>query len=468
MRIKTEIPLSLAFVKGLFGHKSLDRDSNTYFSAICTDSRKIQGGELFIGLMGEKFDGSKFIPKIKNSVLLTIGSKSSSADITLENPNISLMILANAYKKLLSIKNTIAVTGSTGKTTTKNLLSMLLRSKFETHSTYKNLNNEIGVPSTVLMTPKNAEILLVEAGMNHLGELRDSSICIEPDISVITNIGTAHIGNLGSREKIADAKCEILCGMKKEFAIIPADEKLLKARIKSYKTVLYREYEHSHHLADKAFLTSDADYRFISTAEKDIYEFKAENNIYRLKIPELDKASFHIASCLSFALSVCDVLGMNENEINYALADIDFSLFSNEIQVNDLKIINDSYNSSPDALIGALNAFKKRNIRKSALLGDMLELGEFSEALHYKVGFHAAKSGLERLYLIGEFSNCISEGAVAGGFDKNKIYINHNADNPEATASQILTHSANEVILFKASRKIKLERIIDILKKAQK
>lgn len=456
MRITTDIPLCLATVKQTLGIKPSFNDYTRLVSAICTDSRELRGGELFIGLKGEKYDGSLFIPQIKNRVLCSIGAIGSGADIILKNPNASLLRIANFYKKLLPIKKTVAITGSVGKTTTKNIIFSLLEKHFTTHATYKNLNNEFGVPFTILSAPANTQLLVIEAGMNHAGELHELSLCIEPDISVITKIGTAHIGNIGSIEKIADAKCEILDGMKQEFAIIPHNDEILKSRIENYKTV--------------SEIENGANYSFFPANNKNIYHFKTDTNAYEFTIYGLEKANFHTKRCLLFALAVCSEVNISEEQISESLKSIDFSLFSKEIEINDLTLINDSYNSSPEAVIGALDSLKcrKSGKKKSAVLGDMLELGDLSEKLHFEIGLHASKSDLENVYLIGAFSTYIYDGLRKGGFDERKIFVNEDAENPEITARQILKHSSNEVILFKASRKIKLERIIDILKKAQK
>ena len=455
MRIKTEIPLTAAFIKEALGKPFTDEDTKKHIRAICTDSREIKRGDLFIGISGETFDGSKFIPQIKKLASLTIGSPTSLADITLDDPNASLLLIAKKYKKLLHIQKTVAITGSVGKTTTKNLTACILKSKFKTHSTYKNLNNEIGVPFTVLETPENTEMLVVEAGMNHLGELQNISDCIEPDISVITKIGSAHIGNLGSHENIAKAKCEILHGMKNKFAIVPHGEKILYEKAENYKTV--------------SLSNQTSDYILLENNSKgDSFTFKTSSSVVEFSLHDVSLANFHIKYALAFALATCTEIGMSVNELKAAVEKIDFSVFSNSVQVDDLTIINDSYNSSPEAVIAALTSLKSKKGSKSALLGDMLELGDFSEDMHFEIGLHASKCELDNLYVIGSYSNYIYEGAVAGGFDKNKIFINENPNIPETTANQILNHSSNEVILFKASRKIKLERIIDILKKVKK
>jgi len=453
MRIETEIPFTLGFVKELFNEKLKQGDHSKYISAVCTDSRLVCGGELFIGLKGERYDGSDFIKDVKESVLYSIGGLNSHADITLSDPNSSLLLLANAYKKLLPVKKTVAITGSVGKTTTKDILTELLSSKFKTHCTYKNLNNEFGVPFTVLNAPADTEILIIEAGMNHSGEIEKASLCVEPDISVITKIGNAHIGNLGSVEKIRDAKCEILYGMQRPFAIIPHNEPLLTSKIGNFKTVSTTD--------------CNADYYLYNNKTDGSYNLKTESNTYSLQLKNIEYANFHVTECLAFALSVCCEMNIGENEIIDAIRKIDFSVFSKIIDLKSFKIINDSYNSSPEAVLEALKLLSKVQGKKSAVLGDMLELGNLSEELHFKTGLYASSCGLDKMYLIGKYAKSICKGAVFGGFDKSRIFVNEDAENPEITAEQISEYSHDEVLLFKASRKIKLERIINILKKAQ-
>ena len=453
MRIKTAIPITLGWIKETLGTAKNDDDQRIRIRAICTDSREIKKGDLFIGIRGESYDGSDFISDVKKISATTIGSENSTADIKVEDTTEALLSIAAAYKRLLTIKKTIAITGSVGKSTTKDLLASLLRYKFKVHSTEGNLNNEIGVPFTVLSAPRDTEILVIEAGMNHLGELKRISRCIEPDLSVITKIGTAHIGNLGSRERIAEAKLEILYGMSEPRAIVPYGEPLLTEVLKKCETV--------------SLTDNDADFSFSkSNAENDIFYFKCAHNTYELSISGLNDANFHTEKCLGFALAAAIRTNMTPSEIQRALNEVDFSRFSKEIKIKDLTIVNDSYNSSPEAIIAALDFLKKDTSRKSALIGDMLELGDFSADMHFEVGVHAAGSSLENLYILGEYSKYVYDGAIAGGFDKNRIFINEDPEKPEITAKDILTHSSNEKILFKASRKMRLERIVDILKKA--
>lgn len=455
MRVETDIPISLEFVKRALGATPLADDGKKTIKAICTDSRTVKRGDLFIGIRGERYDGSDFIPEIKRTALFTIGTESSDADLKLKDTGTALLNLASAYKKLLPIKTTVAITGSVGKTTTKELTRSILQQKFRTHATFGNLNNEIGVPFTVLSAPKDTEALVIEAGMNHAGEITKLSKCIEPDLAVITKIGNAHIGNLGSREKIAEAKLEILDGMKEKRAIVPDGEPLLTSSRAKLKTVSRSD--------------TDADFT-LSKSNKgdDNFYLKHAHNIYELYLPGLSIANFHTADCLAFALAVAFEVNMSEREIRSALDKIDFSRFSSLIRIGELLILNDSYNSSPDAVISALDSLRKKDQKKSALIGDMLELGEFGESMHFEIGVHAARSSLENLYIIGEYSKYVLEGAVSAGFDKDKVFINENPNAPEITARQIRENSFGELILFKASRKIGLERIIDILKKAEK
>lgn len=456
MRIETDSPITLEFLKRALLVPPELEDRRKFVRGICTDSRALKKGDLFIGIKGEHYDGSDFIPEIKKAALFTVGSEGSEADLCVKDTTAALLTLTNAYKKLLPIKKTVAITGSVGKTTTKELTRSILQHKFRTHATVGNFNNEIGVPFTVLSSPKNTEILVIEVGMNHSGEIKRISQCTEPDIAVITKIGNAHIGNLGSREKIAEAKLEILCGMKDKQIILPYGEPLLTSAVKNYTSVSCENTD-----ADICFLKSNID-------DDIFYLNRAHNNLCELYLPELNIANFHTADCLAFALAIALDFGMSENDIKDALAKTDLSRFSKLITIGELRILNDSYNSSPDAVISALDSLKQKKCKKSALIGDMLELGEFSENMHFEIGVHAAKSSLENLYLIGEYSKIVLEGAISAGFDANKVFVNENTNAPEITAADIRTHSSDELILFKASRKIGLERIIDILKKAEK
>ena len=450
MRIKTAVDITLAFVKESLGIIPLENDRFKKINAICTDSRIVQKNDLFFALPGENFDGENFILDAKQRGAFTVSSKFQEADVFFSSTVKALQKISGEYKKLLGIKKTVAITGSVGKTTTKNLTSKILETKYKVHSTHKNLNNEIGVPFTLLSAPRDSEILVIEAGMNHEGELAEISGFLKPDICVITKIGTAHIGNLGSREKIAKAKSEIISGSKNPVLLSPYGEILLNS-IPSRKTVSVK--------------TKDADFALIQKKASDCgfkFDFFSKNTL--LSDISFSHYGTHIPECLAYAIAVSLLLDMTEHEITKALSKIDFHAPNLIECANGILILDDSYNSSPEAVETAFKTLLLCNAKHSALLGDMLELGKYTERLHYNIGVLAAKSKINFLYLFGEYSDFTKNGALSYGFEEKNIFVNYDTQKPQITAEAIKLHSKNEVILFKASRKLRLERIINILK----
>jgi UDP-N-acetylmuramoyl-tripeptide--D-alanyl-D-alanine ligase len=227
MRVQLQIPITLDFIKQTLKPLKTSYKENALISHVCTDSRTACKGDLYIPLNGEKYSGEDFLTDAAKSGAYTLSARSDSCDIKVKDTSLALLDLASAYKDLFSLKETVAITGSVGKSTTKNLTREILSAKYRVHATDGNLNNEIGVPFTVFSMPADTEILIVEAGMNHFDELHRISLCIHPSLCVITKIGTSHIGNLKSRAGIAKAKAEIFDGMSVIKGIIPYNEPLL-------------------------------------------------------------------------------------------------------------------------------------------------------------------------------------------------------------------------------------------------
>ena len=227
MRIKLGIPLELSEVVEATRGRLNEKCHKSKIKFLSTDTRELEPGDLFVALRGERYDGNDFIKYAKERGAITLGDD-ISADILTKFGNASLLFLASYFKnKLKRLKYTIAITGSVGKTTTKEFTKILLSTQYSVHSTPQNYNNLIGMPLTLLSAPADTEILILEMGMNRLGEISQMSKCAKPDIALITNIGTAHIGNLGSKENISKAKKEIFDGMTDGEKIIPYGEELL-------------------------------------------------------------------------------------------------------------------------------------------------------------------------------------------------------------------------------------------------
>ena len=454
MRIKLSIPLSIKRICAYTSAINKGYGEEDIIEYITTDTREIEKGDLFIALIGDKYDANDFCSDAELLGAYIISSSYSGCCIKVKDTLAALRDLAKAYKKhLSSLKHTVAITGSVGKTTTKNFTAAILSGAFKTHSTKGNENNLIGAPLTILSAPADTEVLVIELGMNHLGEIERLSEAVAPDIAVITNIGSSHIGNLGSRKMIARAKCEILAGMDKGCAIVPKDEVLL-SEIKCKRTVSAND--------------ADADYYYFlvsESAKESVIDFYFKDKcIQNLKIPLFGA---HIIYSLALAISVAAECGLSIEDIQKGCKNIDeHSVRHKLLQLNDFFIFDDSYNSSLESVEADLAMLKTlKGHKTSALLGDIHELGAETERIHRRLGEIAYESGIEHLYIYGIYSSFVAKGALKRGMNPDKIFINTDLFKPELTAKQIKSaHTPGEIILFKASHKTNLSKIIDLLR----
>ena len=258
MRIDLGTPMTLEEIAYATGgnHKQ-----NAIIKSITTDSREVEEGDLFIAIKGDKFDGADYVSEVKKRGGFVLASVPLYSDILHPNGADALLSLATYYIKTLPyLLYKIGITGSVGKTTTKEFLKIMLSDRYITHASKGNFNNQIGMPMSILSAEKNTQVLLMEMGMNHPGEISNLSRCLRPDIGIITNIGTAHIGNLGCRENIAKAKLEITDGMNDGILFTPADEPLLRCEKKCVKFSLTNK---------------NADYFIESSKENTVFIFKS-------------------------------------------------------------------------------------------------------------------------------------------------------------------------------------------------
>lgn len=441
MRIKLDIPLKVSEIAKHVSKKAPTLPDRTV-SYITTSSKEVAVGDLFIALPGDNKSGEDYVYEAKKSGALCLGTK--ECDICATNSKDALLSLARYYKtRLKNLKYTVAITGSVGKTTTKEFLSVILSKKYCVHKNFENYNNEIGVPLTVLSASDKTEILICELGMNHSGEISNLGKHIKPDFSIITNIGTAHIGNLGSRENIAKAKLEIYEHSSK--IAVPFGEPLLN-------------------ISD-AVTFSSRDKRanvFVSSREDNIDVYY--DSEYILSAPFYPRAE-HFISCLCAGLSVCKELGIEKEILITGISDIKESDTRTHIRkLYDFTILEDCYNASVESFLADFKLIKKMGfVRSSALIGTMLELGAHSENLHEAVGRFAAEQGIDSLYLLGDYSESVAKGALDYGFEKEKIHFAQT----HADAAHLIQkhHTDGEIILFKGSRAMKLEKVINELEK---
>ncbi len=421
--------------------------------SVSIDSRKQVKNGLFIPIVGDRFDGHDFLQgAIESGAIAVLWDESRpipkdlNGDFPIffvEDTLKALQYLASIYLQKVKPK-VIGVTGSNGKTSTKDLLESVLKKNFITHKTQGNYNNHIGLPLTILAMPNNCEVAILEMGMNHFGEISFLSKLAKPDIAIITNIGESHIEQLGSREGIAKAKLEIMDGLKDDgILVIDGDEPLLKVTDKL--NVLKCGYnEHN-------------DFKITSieqTADGTNFSLN-DNSHFSLRL--LGK---HNVKNATFALAVGKYLGLSEHRIQVGLDNCTLTGMRMEKKAGlyGSTIINDAYNSSPTSMRAAIETIKhlKGFSRRILVLGDMYELGEDEKQLHETVA-DVITEPITHLLTIGEKGKWISEALLKS--NQYKIEIKSYKTKEEAKSDLINLLNDGSVVLLKASRGMKLETL---------
>lgn len=450
MRIIPKLPITL---REIADATNTNITSNESIVAITTSSKEVCPGDLFVAIKGETANGEDFTEEAKNKGAYILSSKDDCSDFKVNDTLVALLEIASHYKtKLKHLKSTVAITGSVGKTTSKNILSKMLSHQKRVHYTEGNYNNFLGLSHTILNAPIDTEVLVAEIGMNHLGEIDILSKALKPDISVITNIGTSHVGNLGSREIIAKAKLEILNGMKSPKVIVPYEEELLKNV--SGKYTYSTEFNDANCFIHPKNLTAFGSVFDIHTQKYDIYN-------QRITLP-----GRHILKSVAISISVMELLNLNNEEISASLPSLDSTCTRAKLaKIGAITVYDDTYSSSPEAVIAVFNLLSlDKNTQKSCMLGDMLELGSDAEKLHKMIGTAVVEYKFEKLFAFGIYAPFIAEGAKSAGMKDENIFINTDINAPQITAKQILENSkSGEIILFKASHTVHAERIYDFL-----
>ncbi|MCL2512799.1 MAG: UDP-N-acetylmuramoyl-tripeptide--D-alanyl-D-alanine ligase [Oscillospiraceae bacterium] len=423
-------------------------------SEIFTDSRKKAVNGLFFAIKGDRFDGHDFINEAgKNGAAAVVCHKEIKTNlpvIMVADTKKAYLQLGGYYRGLFDIPF-VALTGSAGKTTTKDMVHAVLSAKYRTLKTEGNLNNEIGVPATLFRVDEKTEAAVIEMGMNHAGEISPLSKAVKPDAAVITNIGAAHIENLKSREGILKAKLEILDGMDNSSPVIlNGDDKYLKnAPVGRRKAVFYALENNKADIKASAITQSDSEIRF---------SVETDGEKKEVALPAVGVHNVYNALA---AIAAGKLLGVGLKDAAEALKNYAPPAMRQNIEkINGITIINDCYNSNPDSVKAALNALSAiPGNRKIAVLGDMLELGEYSAEAHEQSGAYAAETGAKAIFTFGKCSEKTAEAAKNHGITDVFDFI----DIDEITAALTGYIKEGDAVLFKASRGMKIERVIDNL-----
>ena len=432
---------------------------------VFTDSRNPDPGALFIPLVGERFDGHAFLNEALEGGAAGCFTQREWESylpgkfyIKVGSTQKALRDLARHYKQKFRIPF-VAVTGSVGKTTTKDMVAAVLGERFKVLKTEGNFNNEVGLPLTLLRLNSNHEICVVEMGMNHFGEIEYLSSIVEPDVAVITNIGDSHIENLGSRENILKAKCEIFSHMdpKKGYVILNGDDPLLEPLRASlpFQSVLVGTAE-------------GLDYRATgveSDGEKSVRcHVRTPRSGFDVEIPALGN---HMLYPTLTAAAVAEHFGMTGGEIARGV----LRFAPTKMRMNILKrgdeitILNDAYNANPQSMRAAVEVLSKSGgDYKIAVLGDMFELGPFAPTLHAGVGAYLGKAGIDCLVAVGELARHIYDAAKDAMVPQ--VYWCETKEEAKPILAELV--KPNSTILVKASRGMAFEELVDDLKRITK
>ena len=426
---------------------------------VTTDSREVCPGCIFVAFPGERFDGHDFAAKALEEgaayVVLNHPVEGVPAEKAVISPDSyhAMMVMGANYRSQFHPK-VVGVTGSVGKTTTKQMTYAAIAGFGDTIKTEGNQNNELGLPRTMFRIGKETQYAVVEMGMSHAGEIERLSKCARPDVGIITCIGVSHIGNLGSQENICKAKLEICAGLPEGAPLVlnGDDPFLRKAVLPDHVRPVW--FSLGDENADVCALSIQQDEKGMSFVLED-----HEEGTFLVKIPAMGR--HNVANALA-AYCAATRLGLNARRVIAGLADFEQTgMRQKVVHVRGVDVIEDCYNANPDSMKAALAMFREYPCkRRFALLGDMLELGDISRAAHEEVGRQAVENKVDYLVTYGEQAKRIAVVAAAKGLPT--LHADTYAQAADALLNKM---QPGDALLVKASRGMALEKVLEIFYK---
>lgn len=427
-------------------------------TAVDSDSRRAQPGQLFVALPGEKFDGHDFLPQVAglgaSAALVSRAVKTELATVEVADTRLAMGQLAAYWRQHLRTP-LIAVTGSNGKTTTKEMIAAIMQVHVggadKVLATAGNFNNDIGIPLTLLRLRALHRCAVIEMGMNHLGEIDYLTSIARPNVAVINNAGTAHIGELGSRENIAKAKGEIFAGLADDgIAVINADSEF---------SAYWRGLNESRHVITFG-MHPEAEVRGEMLAGEASSAFNLHYQGVSIALTLAVPGTHNIMNALAAAAASL-AAGASLQDVAQGLQG--FGGVKGRLQqrtaANGAKVIDDTYNANPDSMKAALDVLRESRQRTVFVMGDMGELGDDAEAMHASVGSYAKGSGVDAMYALGTYTKAAVKafGSQAQHFDSIEKLI----------ATLQANTSAEDIVLVKGSRFMQMERVVNALVETQ-
>lgn len=437
------------------------RFDNVSIKGVSINSRTVEPGNLFIPLKGERTDGHKFV-----ELALEQGATASLWQADIPNPpeNVPILIvedtvkalheLSRAYRNELNLK-VAAVTGSNGKTTTKDMLAELLSLKYKVQKTIGNFNNHLGLPLTILSLRKDTEVAVLEMGMSEFGEIDFLTRLAKPDAAIITNIGEAHLQELGSREGIARAKLEILNGLQPGgLFVYPGEEPLIHEAMQNENRWKIKTF-------GKSKRSDVYPTEITMTETESVFQINVFDGTFRMPV----LGEYNVMNAMA-AMIVAHSWGVPFEQMNEAFRSLKLTQMRMEMAdgLNGSKIINDAYNASPTSMIAVIRlaenlpGYKK----KILVLGDMLELGPKEKEYHLNIGNAINHKSIHRVYTYGPLAKLIADGAKKH-FDKEQVIAFDNKEDLIAKLKEDLEEGT--LVVVKGSRGMKLEEVVETIKK---
>jgi len=445
-------------------------DPETTLKEFKTDTRKVNLGDVYVAIKGENHNGNEFYEEalrngasvcILQDIIIpenVIQKYQGRSIIIVENTVRALQKLAK-YKRSMYDIPAIAITGSVGKTSTKDIIASVMSKEFNVLKTEGNLNSQVGTALTVLKLKETHTAMVIEMGMSSLGEISNLTDIVKPTVAVITNVGTAHIGILGSRANILKAKLEILEALQSDGkVVINNDNDLL------HEWYLNSGSEYDIITYGMENISNIMPYNMMINENGSIYNIDVEGKKHEVKIKI---AGSHFISNSLCAIAVGRIFNINMKKIIEGI--YDFELTKRRMQIektnNNIMIINDCYNANYDSMKAAIEYLGKLKTKKIAILGDMLELGEYSEDLHRKVGKEVASNNIDILITVGKEAKFIANEAINYGMNCKNIYAYNSKEEAEEKIEE-LSKEENINILIKASLGMNFQEIYEnIIKK---
>lgn len=447
-------------------------DHTVTVKGLATSSSEADKDCVFCAIKGSRVDGADFITDaVGRGACCVITTHLPDIARTCPEPFCAIIVddvieaigrFASWYRDHSKAKF-VAVTGSVGKTTTKEMIAAVASAAFKTHKTKGNYNNELGLPLTIFELSPDDEVSVLEMGMSNLGEIEHMSLIARPDIAIVTNIGTSHLASLGTRENICRAKLEVCAGMKEDgVVILNADEPLLCQGAKRLNVdVRYM-----------SIVNRRGDYRALNmrtTADGLIFDM-IYNNKAVTNVEIMVHGKHNVYNALG-AYAVGTLLGMDDFLIRRGLLSfVGAEMRQSIYELGDITVIDDCYNASPESMRAALDVLasiaQRQNKRPLALIGDMLELGDYSRLMHDQLGQYVAQTKVAKLFCYGRMSDVVAEAAIKRGLRAENVCVCLDTRDPQTMANMILdVISDGDVLLVKASRAVHAELVIECLRK---